>query len=320
MRRSMFFANLFFALLFVAGPSGSSVLRADTIFKKDGTEVVGKVVQEEEKRVLVEIQMGKMAAKVWIDRKDISRIEKGRTPTDVFQERLAELAPHDIEGHRALAGWANEQSLFAEERYVTSLLPKVELAARKHTHPRTWCRACDADGESICSECEGKGKVIENCSRCVGKGTLPCKTCEGDAKSTVRCKRCAGEGEYERFDPGQGKKVKTACPDCRGKGTRECPTCNGKGSTECPLCEGDKGEVHECEACAGKPKQVCATCEGKGLQPTPVTDEQLAKEMSEAERKAAEETAKKLTGEKKPGEPEETKPEPVIKGNPFGGG
>ena len=300
-------------------------LRADTILKKDGSEVVGKIIEEEAGRVCIEVQLGKMTAKVWVPRAEISSIERGSTPGEEFQTRLLALAPHDLAGHQALAAWAKEQKLLAEESYVKALLPKVELAARKHDHPRTWCRGCGADGEQTCAPCGGEGKILAACVRCNGVGGFPCKTCGGEAGAMVRCRRCAGEGEYEKFDPAAGRKVKEQCPDCRGKGEVECPTCEGKGNTKCFVCDGSKGETQTCELCAGKPKRVCEICAGKGIQPTPLTDEQLLAEKSAEERKAAEDAAAAAAAAGKPdaGAPPtepETKPEPVIKGNPFGGG
>lgn len=300
-----------------------ATLRADVILKKDGSEVVGKILEEEEGRVLIEVQLGRMAAKVWVPRSEIASIERGSTPGEEFQARLLALAPHDLAGHRALAEWAKERKLLAEEGYVKALLPKVELAARKHENPRTWCRACGADGEQLCAPCGGEGKTLAACTRCGGAGAFPCKTCGGEAGATVRCRRCAGEGEYEKFDPAAGRKVKDQCPDCRGKGVVECPTCEGKGKTECPSCKGTKGETKVCEACGGKPKRVCEVCTGKGIQAKPLTDEELAKERTADEKKAAEEAAaaaaKKPEAGATPAAPEK-KPEPVIEGNPFGGG
>ncbi len=310
-------------VLILLGSSGAGAsLRADTILRKDGSEVIGKILTEEESRIQVEVQMGKMTAKIWIPRKEIASIAKGKTPAEEMQARLAALEPHDLAGHQALAEWAKGQKLFDEERYVNSLLPRVELASRKHQYPRSWCRTCGADGEVTCEVCAGEGKKLAACSKCAGVGQLVCKTCKGDKDAMVRCRRCAGEGEYEKFDPARGRKVKTECADCRGKGERNCPTCNGKGGTLCPSCEGEKGEVSVCDVCNGKPKRVCETCAGKGIQATTLTDEQLAKEASEAKQKAAQEAAKaaasaKVDAEK--AEKEKTE-EPVIKGNPFGGG
>jgi len=299
-----------------------AALLADTILKKDGSELVGRIIEEEEGRVCIEVQLGRMAAKIWVPRSEISNIERGSTPGEEFQARLLALAPHDLAGHRALAEWAKEQKLLAEEGYVKALLPKVELAARKHENPRTWCRACGADGEQVCEPCGGEGKVLAACVRCAGVGGFPCKTCGGAAGAMVRCRRCAGEGEYEKFDPAAGRKVKEKCPDCRGKGEVECPTCEGKGTTACPACKGTKGETKTCEACGGKPKRVCEVCAGKGIQPTPLTDEQLAAERSAEERKAAEEAAAaaKIPPAGDPPVGAEEKPERVIQGNPFGGG
>ena len=284
---------------------------ADTILKKDGRELVGKIVTEEETRVEIEIQMGKMLAKIWVLRKEISSIERGNTPTEEFHKRLAALAPHDLVGHQALEAWAKNERLTDAERLVHSLIKRVELAALKHANPRTWCRTCGADGEATCVPCDGKGEHIDACKRCQGEGAIPCKVCKGETGGKVRCRRCAGEGEYEKFDPARGRKVLEKCRDCGAKGELDCPLCHGKGHAECTECEGSKGEVSECEKCHGKPLHTCPTCEGKGIQPTPVTDEEFARE-----RAAADHAAAAKGGDSK--KDAEVKPEPVIKKNPFG--
>ena len=296
-----------------------SPLPADTIFKKDGREVVGKIIAEEESRVMIEVQMGKMTAKIWVPRKEISRIERGATPTDEFEERLSKIQPHDVPAYEKLADWAKKNRLRDQERYVRSLIPAAKIQARKHQHPRTWCRGCDADGEASCKPCDGTGEHIDKCERCDGVGANDCKICKGVDGNQVRCRRCAGEGEYEKFDPARGRKVTQKCKDCRGEGLRDCPICQSKGVVECGECEGKKGVVTDCTTCSGKPTHSCKVCRGTGLQPTPLTDAEFAKEQAELKKKAKEETAAAVGEKPKGGKKKEPEKESgVIKGNPFG--
>ena len=315
--RFVFLRVVVIALIFLLLPIGE--IWADKIFKKDGTEVVGKIVAEEPERVLIEIQLGRMMAKQWVLRKDISRIERGLTPGEEFQDRLSRLKEHDLQGYQQLAAWAKKSGLGEEERYVLSLLPKVERAALMHKHPRTWCRPCSATGTVSCAPCEGDGESLIPCQRCAGAGHENCKICRGVAGLKVKCRKCAGEGSYQKFDPAKGRKIKTTCGTCRGKGEADCPYCKGEGVLECPSCEGSQGESSTCDVCQGKPEKTCSTCAGKKIQPTPVSAAELAEERRQAKiAKAKAELPKNPTGAGK--ESEQEKEEPVIKRNPFGGG
>lgn len=278
----------FTLLVFVALAALTSGVAGDVIYRRDGRKVVGKITQEEESRVQIEIRQGELSARIWIPRKEIFRIDKGLTPDEEFQDRLGKLDPLDLEGHAALLEWAKQEKVRAGIELLERRIPKIQARRLKIDHPRTWCRHCDASGVEICGECEGEGKVLDPCDRCDGRGDEPCRTCANRETGQLRCRRCGGEGKYERFDPRLGRKKLVECDDCRGSGVHDCPNCKGKQVVECPKCEGKKGLAITCKKCQGKPKKTCTVCSGTRVQPTPVTDEQLA-----AEKKAAEEAAKK---------------------------
>lgn len=256
---------------------------ADVIWLRDGGKVVGKITAEEKTRVQIEIRRGKMSAKKWVLRKEIFQIEKGLTPDEEFEARLAKLDPMDLDGHRALLEFAKKNKIREGARRLEVLIPSVVARRFKIDHKRTWCRSCDASGKTTCQVCTGEGKVYDPCQRCEAKGAVACRVCRSRESADLRCRRCGGEGEYQRFDPKLGRKKLVKCDDCKGAGVQTCPTCKGKREVTCPLCEGKKGTPKKCPTCKGSPLGVCKVCTGSRLQPKPLTDEEL-----EAERVAAE--------------------------------
>lgn len=310
-------------LVLVALAALTSGVAADVIYRRDGRKVVGKITQEEESRVQIEIRQGELSARIWIPRKEIFRIEKGLTPDEEFQDRLGKLDPLDLEGHEALLEWAKQEKVREGIELIERRLPKIRARRLKIDHPKTWCRHCEASGVEVCGECEGEGKVLDPCDRCEGRGEEPCRTCATRDSGQLRCRRCGGEGQYERFDPKIGRKKLVECGDCKGSGVHDCPNCKGKQVVECPKCEGKKGLPIACKKCQGKPKKTCTVCNGTRIQPTPVTDEQLAAEKKAAEEAAKKEAAEKAAAEKGGAEKKEgskKEPEDPKKTTPAGGG
>lgn len=272
---------------------------ADTIWRSNGTKLVGKIVQEEETRVQIEVKRGTLSYKIWVPRSEITLLQKGRTPLEELREREAQWKPEDLDGLRRLIDFAERKQLLGELERLKKLVPAAEQKQRKAKNPKRWCRSCNAVGEVVCEECVGTGQCLLPCERCEAGGTIQCTVCgHRDNPGKLRCRKCNGAGKYERFNPAKGRKEKTRCPDCKGKGTHECPQCDGKAQQKCPVCVGEKGTKEDCKVCNQAPVSTCNTCKGAGLQPTPVTDEQLAQE-----RKAAAEAAKQKDAEKAKGKP-----------------
>ncbi|MEM7167391.1 MAG: hypothetical protein AAF581_18155 [Planctomycetota bacterium] len=263
-----------------------STLSADTIWRRNGAKLVGKIVAEEEKRVQVEVQVGKGRTLVWINRSEIQRIERGLTPREEYEARLAKLQPHDLPGLEALIEWAQRKRLVSEVATLEKKKTDVVRLYRMHKHPRRWCRTCTSHGQVPCADCDGEGVLRDPCEACGESGEMRCKVCGHlDEGGVLRCRACAGAGKVERFNPAKGRKEKKRCDSCKGKGTHECPECGGKGHSRCSVCQGTKGVARDCPTCQKEPLRTCPTCTGSGLQPEPVTDAQWAREQ-EAKKEA----------------------------------
>jgi len=115
-------AFLFVALLAALAAS------ADTIHLKNGRQLVGKIIEEGPR----ELRIRAGTSEVTIPRSQIVRIERGKAPIEVYQERAAALPDDDAEGHFKLALYCLEHKLttaaIAELRRVLEINPDHEQA------------------------------------------------------------------------------------------------------------------------------------------------------------------------------------------------
>lgn len=131
---------------------------------------------------------------------------------------------------------------------------KVELVL--HGSVRTVACGCD-EGRQPCSRCRAKGKLPCDtgplCPAC--KGVEPCTWCDGTGER--RQDRGPAGPAREKQPPGRTtclkcRKPRTACPQCRGRGTEKCRQCDDTGFRDCPVCAGERSTKH-------------APCDGTGL-------------------------------------------------------
>lgn len=100
--------KLFLVLvLFVPG-----VLFADEVFLKDAGSISGRIVEQNETTVKVDIGDGFIA----VPASRVERIEKGRSALDEYADRAAKLGPQDVEGWKSLARWASKQGYPGQAR------------------------------------------------------------------------------------------------------------------------------------------------------------------------------------------------------------
>ena len=101
------------ALLAVAGSAG-----ADVVHLKNGHQIEGDVTESAGKLV-VKMKRGT----VTLDKSEVARVEVKPSTLDEYRERLAKLAPDDVEGRFELAVWLDEKDhgLDAKKAYEAVL-------------------------------------------------------------------------------------------------------------------------------------------------------------------------------------------------------
>jgi len=301
------FRTIILVLAVLLSPGLDPQARAeDVIVLKSGRTITGKILNRTAEVLEVEMAVGKSKAKITIKVGDVERIEQGKGLNEEFRKRWSALKPKDVSALESLLQWCLDEGLKTQAVQVRQRIEKEKLALLKDKYPDLWCRPCGATGTLNCAGCEGKGEKIAPCSRCAGNGEIGCRACSRKKEGSLDCRRCGGAGVYERFDPSKGKKVKTRCSTCSGKGKIECPTCKGKQKARCEDCKGKGGTGTECDDCSGKKMLLCQLCEASGVKGNP--EKKAPPKLEKDQDKGKEGAPKKDTPEKKP----------VIKKNPFG--
>lgn len=107
----------------------SSSIHADIFHLTDGKTIEGTIVREIGDLVSIRDQSGTI---VTIDRSLIAKIETRATPLDEYLERVKKITAKDLEGHRALAIWCQQNQLNAQSqkhwKLVISLDPDHDEA------------------------------------------------------------------------------------------------------------------------------------------------------------------------------------------------
>jgi hypothetical protein len=78
------------------------VLFADEVFLKDAGSISGRIVEQNDQTVKVDIGDGFMA----VPMSRVDHIVKGASALDEYEARAAKLGPQDVEGWKTLARWA----------------------------------------------------------------------------------------------------------------------------------------------------------------------------------------------------------------------
>jgi len=87
-------------------------LFADQVFLKDAGSITGRIVEQTD--TLVRVDVGGGIIGVPADR--VERIEKGRSALDDYDDRAKKLAPTDAAGWNKLGQWASQQGLGTQAR------------------------------------------------------------------------------------------------------------------------------------------------------------------------------------------------------------
>lgn len=276
-------------------------LGADILHLTSGQKLEGKVVEETDKAVTLEVQSGTLT----IPRESIERIERKKPLVEIYAEKLA--AAKTSADFEALVEWCEAHSL--DVTVVRERLRDARASEKRAANPQTYCRKCRAYGDRECADCKGVGKVMipckichrtgkTACQLCDGKGAVTCSRCRGTGKITLSCPRCKGTGIAKCSRCGGRGRIKPRsrtrrlgrdrsddpewidCPKCNnwpsrrsfdcpscgktGKVVRTCPSCSGKGTVQCLRC-GTSGQ-QVCPACKGQGEVevICLFCQGKG--------------------------------------------------------
>jgi len=273
---------------------------ADVVYLKSGSKMEGKVTDMGDYIIL---EAGSM--RTTIKKEQIVRIEKKKSPTEEFEEKLRAVPKDDAEAFYKLGLWCLSKKLSGNATAMfekaIAINPDHEGARRKLGYTRKgnrWvkpCYMCSGKGRIKCPVCRGtgfkrvlcpdcnKGRVI--CEACKGKGYFICDNCGGHGYFI--CKACGGTGSvYLGWPWGYG-----SCPVCDGKGKIDCPVCVGgriprkeckaRGYQKCKTCNG-KGFLRvKCDRCNGSKYLLCPLCRGKRF----LTDEEMVRPLSGDETK-----------------------------------
>jgi hypothetical protein len=133
------------ALGLLAGACAAApALRADTIFLKDGTQILDcQVVSETAASVSVRTPVGDMV----VPRSQIFRIQKVKTPYDQYKEQLDRIREGDVNGLFKLAQWCRTSPSLRKES--DDLLEKVIELNEKHTQARLLLGHVKVQGEWV---------------------------------------------------------------------------------------------------------------------------------------------------------------------------
>jgi len=111
-RKTTILLYRFVAGVLAAGLCSAGPALADEIFLKGGAKFTGRIEQQTD--TLVTIDLGDGVVGVAMSR--VEKIVKGRSPLDEFDERARGLGAQDAAGWRTLGGWASRQGLSAQSR------------------------------------------------------------------------------------------------------------------------------------------------------------------------------------------------------------
>jgi len=122
-----------------------ALLFADEVYLKGGGSFSGRIVEQTEKTITVDIGDGV----VGVPMTRVDRIVKGRSPLHEYDERAGRLGPHDVDGWRSLGRWASHQGLSAQSRQAYQ---KVLLVAPDDSDARQGLGFVLVDGRWLTEE------------------------------------------------------------------------------------------------------------------------------------------------------------------------
>lgn len=90
----------------------SGAVFADEVYLKDAGSISGRIVEQNETTVKVDIGDGFIA----VPMARVDRIVKGKSALDIYVERAVKMGPQDVNGWRELGDWAAQEGFPAQAR------------------------------------------------------------------------------------------------------------------------------------------------------------------------------------------------------------
>ena len=120
-------------------------LFADQVFLKDAGSITGKIVEQTDTVVRVDVGGGIIG--VPADR--VERVEKGRCALDDYNDRAKKLGPTDVEGWKKLGRWSSQQGLGTQAHDAYT---KVQTLAPNDAEANTALGLVEVDGRWVSQE------------------------------------------------------------------------------------------------------------------------------------------------------------------------
>lgn len=99
-------------LVLAASAAGLAPALADEVYLKGGAKFTGRIEQQTDTMVTVDIGAGV----VGVPMARVEKIVKGKSPLDEYDERARALGPQDLDGWRGLGAWASHHGLSAQAK------------------------------------------------------------------------------------------------------------------------------------------------------------------------------------------------------------
>lgn len=121
MRLSSRFTRPLFLAALAAAPV--AIALADTVTKKDGTKIEGKITEQNDAGVTIETPLGQIK----IPKSDVKSVEVGKTAAEQFTDKWSEVDRADADALLDLARWCEENKLSREAKKVyREIVEKVD--------------------------------------------------------------------------------------------------------------------------------------------------------------------------------------------------
>jgi len=121
------------------------LLLADEVFLEGGGKFTGRITEQTEDRITVDIGDGS----VGFSMERVERIVKGKSALDEYDAQAGKLTPQDVEGWRGLARWATTKGLSRQSRLAWE---KVLAVAPEDAEARRALGFVQLDGRWLTEE------------------------------------------------------------------------------------------------------------------------------------------------------------------------